>query len=88
MIRITIPSFRADYASDAASLLHRIADSIAESDGNSVASYSGRVHDTVKVEVEKLCEFCDGEGEIDDGDKIKKCFNCNGPDYDAQREGK
>jgi DnaJ-class molecular chaperone len=44
------------------------------------------------AEIEQLCEFCNGTGEItvgsDDNLITKKCFNCKGPDYDAQREGK
>lgn len=47
---------------------------------------------TGSATVEQLCEFCDGTGEItvgsDDNLITKKCFNCNGPDYDAMREGK
>lgn len=81
MIRITIDSFRADYPSDAAEALHRIADAIAENE--KLVMITNPSVDTIRYEVEELCEFCDGEGEING----KKCFNCN-VDYDAEREGK
>lgn len=85
MIRVTV-TFKAQDDNAAAEALRHVAEQI--EDGYTMGLFNSDDIEESKYDVEKLCEFCDGEGEIDDGDKIKKCFNCNGPDYDAQREGK
>lgn len=89
MIRITL-TIDTDGESSAATALRHAADRIEEG----YVEVDLRNEDTPEgsVQVEKLCEYCDGTGEITEGqhDDIttKKCFNCNGPDYDAMREGK
>lgn len=80
MIRVTIDSFRADYPSDAAEALHRIADAIAEDER--LIMITNPSVDTIRYEVEELCEFCDGEKETQDG---RPCFNCNEPDHDPEQ---
>lgn len=89
MIRVTV-SFKADGDSSAAAALRLIADQLEE--GYTAGIFDNQDIEESKYDVETLCEYCNGTGEITQGqhDDIitKKCFNCNGPDYDSQREGK
>ena len=90
MIRVTI-SFDTDGESSAAVVLQHCITKLEE--GYTEVDLKNEDTPEGKMEVEKLCEFCDGTGEITQGtlgidDITKKCFNCNGPDYDSQREGK